>query len=145
MVNQFAYSMEDDQNVFEQYYDEPDTVAYGDCCEEAKDKFMEVVKEEMQRGVSLKDGEMIIQALNVYKIPCKDFAELLEKLSSMTGGRDAVVQVNNISSRYFRIDKLPTRMLSGIANLIKRAAVEASTTYRNCRAMKKSWDILRRE
>jgi len=145
MVNQNAYSLENDENKFEQFYDEPDTVAYGDCCEEEKDRFMKMVKEEMQRGVSSKDGEMIIQALNVYKIPCKDFAELLEKLSSMTGGSDAVVQVNNISSRYFRIDKLPTRMLSGIANLIKRAAVEASTTYRNCKAMKKSWDIIRRE
>ena len=143
MVNQI--SLENDENKFEQFYDEPDTVAYGDCCEEAKDRFMQMVKEEMQRGVSPKDGEMIIQALNVYKIPCKDFAELLEKLTSMTGGSDAVVQVNNISSRYFRIDKLPTRMLSGIANLIKRAAVEASTTYRNCKAMKKSWDIIRRE
>jgi len=145
MTEQFAYSIEDDENRFEQYYDEPDTVAYGDCCEEAKDRFMEVVKKELAGGVNLKDGEMIIQALNVYQLNCKDFIELLDKLKSMTGGRDAVTEVNNIASRYFRIEKLPTRMLLGIANLIKRAAVEASTEYKNCRAMKKSWDILRRE
>ena len=139
----FAYSIEDDENTFEQYYDEPDSVAYGDCCQEAKDMFMEIVKEQLV-GASLDNGQKIITALNVYQIPCKDFAELLEKLKGITGSGDVVVAVNNVSSRYFRLDKLPTRMLPAIAEVIKRASVEALTVLRDCRSMKKSWEILRR-
>lgn len=136
-------SVEDEENWFEQYYDQPDTVAYGDCCEEAKDKFMEVVKKQLA-GASTDVGQRVINALNVYQIPCKDFAELLEKLKGITGSGDVVVAVNNVSSRYFRLDKLPTKMLPTIAEVIKRASVESLTVLRNCRSMKKSWGIIRR-
>lgn len=139
----FAYSMEDDENRFEQYYDEPNAVAYGDCCAEAKDKFMQVVKEQLT-GASTDVGQRVINALNVYQIPCKDFAELLEKLKDIRGSGDVVVAVNNVSSRYFRLDKLPTSMLPAMAEVIKRASVESLTVLKDCRSMKKSWEILRR-
>ena len=103
---------------------------------------MEIVKQQLA-GASLDNGQKVITTLNVFQIPCKDYAELLEKLKGVKGSEDVVVAVNNISSRYFRLDKLPTRMLPAIAEVIKRASVEALKVLRDCKSMKKSWEIIK--
>lgn len=134
--------LEDDFNTFEQYIQQDEARAYGDCCQESKDTFMEIVKQQLA-GASLDNGQKVITTLNVFQIPCKDYAELLEKLKGVKGSEDVVVAVNNISSRYFRLDKLPTRMLPAIAEVIKRASVEALKVLRDCKSMKKSWKIIK--
>ena len=78
---------------------------------------------------------MVINTLNVYPLQCSDFSEMLNELR-MKGKNTP--QVNQIAGRYFRIDKLPTRVLSPIANAIKVATVAALESVMVEKAWKKT-------
>ena len=122
MVDNYTLRVEDDENVFESFQPmSMPTITSGNSCEVAKDAFMNSIKNQLA-GANMQAGENVINMLNVYPLQCKDFSEMLNQLKLK--GR-TVPQVNQIAGRYFRIDKLPTRMLSPIATAIKVATVAA--------------------
>ena len=135
MVDDYTIRVEDDENVFESYQRMPTPMLTGgNSCEVAKDAFMNSIKNQLS-GANMQVGENVINMLNVYPLQCKDFSEMLNQLR-LKG--KTVPQVNQIAGRYFRIDKLPTRMLSPIATAIKVATVAALESVMVEKAWKKT-------
>jgi len=121
MVDNYTLRIEDDENVFESFQPMTTPTITGNNCEVAKDAFMNSIKNQL-KGASMQSGETVINMLNVYSLQCKDFSEMLNELR-MKG--KSTPTVNQIAGRYFRIDRLPTKMLSPIATAIKVATVAA--------------------
>jgi len=131
MVDNYTLRIEDDENIFESFQPMTTPTITGNNCEVAKDAFMNSIKNQL-KGSSMQAGETVINMLNVYSLQCKDFNEMLNELR-MKG--KSTPTVNQIAGRYFRIDRLPTKMLSPIATAIKVATVAALESVR----VEKAW------
>ena len=103
----------------------------GDCCALAKEVWDKLVKEYLSDHRNMRAND-IIESLSVNHLDCKTFFEMLTTLSKVVGSGDVIVSINNILSKYLRLNKVPTSLFSLTANAAKYAAIEALTEWRRC-------------
>jgi len=134
MAEELRYTNEDDENVFQQY----DTISpnrnVGDCCQMAKDEWVQTLNMSIQ-GVNNSRKQEIVEILDPSALDCRSFYNLLKELKLVrwnnTSG-DVISSTNSIVGRYFRLEKVTTSLLSSIATVAKVAGVKALTSWIQC-------------
>ena len=136
MTEEMLYTEEDDKNTLE-VFSEPISPNrnVGDCCQIAKDTWMETVNR-LIGGINNSRAQELETILNPSNLDCRSFYNLLKELRLLSTTSDVIGNTNNVVGRYMRLNKVTTSLLGSVANVAKSAGVEALTAWVKCKEMK---------
>ena len=124
--------IKDDKNTYEQRSNPLEGEIDIDCCNAAREAFQNNVKDSIENLGTARQREILPQLLTINQLSCEHFLDFLQKLNKISGSGNVVSGITSITNRYIRLDKVPTSMMSVVANIIKSAASVALSDWMEC-------------